>query len=108
MLGTDRALAVGMEVEFLLWLMFLLGEEVGPLVNVLGGGGGAMSGGAPADPALGVEFVLLILSDMYDITASFWTVLISCLFWQYWLSLDNEEVTDDEEECPGSGILCSL
>ena len=51
LLGTELALAVGMEVDLLAgagaWLgACLLGEAVP------GGGGGAMSGGAPAAPGL--------------------------------------------------------
>ena len=51
LLGTELALAVGMEVDLLAgagaWLGACLLAEAVP-----GGGGGAMSGGAPAAPGL--------------------------------------------------------
>ena len=119
-------LAVGIAVIFWLLLLLLLlglpGDEEwagggswwpdrGGWAPGPGGGGGAISGGAPAAPGL--------TRSMYDITASFWTVLNSEADLileeelEYWDNLDEDDEAgaddkDDGPEVSEDDSFCSL
>ena len=95
-------------------IVMLLDMEVDKLAQevLAGGGGGEMSGGAPAAPGLGAWagaggppwFIL----SRYDITASFWTDLMSTDCFPPsladWPRLVKEVL---EPAGPGSDIFCS-